>query len=447
MTDVQPDYTPFLNLVRPDTHDDIRTTVNKLRDALDAVDAWAAAQGGGGSSSAPSMALRTVDASTPKDGDGNVALTVDDGTVLVDTTGMDPQFDYVGLSLPIDPPAGFCVRAVRISPDDNVSVYFTTANTDPAGYGGTNGSLFHQFQERTAYWPGEGLVSEGWSISGSAAVALTDLQDFVWSNITAEGIVNVIAFDGSDGKWKVMGIGRPAVEASVNYGPADPGVAVFMDASGGPRTVSLRDHLYSIVTVKKTDSSPNAVNVIAYLGALQIDGASSLALTEQGETVTVIRSQTEWRIIDHVSGLPPSMSLDGLSDVVIGTLNDGDLLQFNGTDGKWEDSAPGSLPFVGRPFTFVAGSPTVNGDADLTGTPAGTWTVAVVDATVRDAVVTMPAPEQGTVISVKKADASAHVVNVVTPGSETIDGAASLVISTQYQSRDLVSDGTNWWVV
>jgi hypothetical protein len=48
MTDIQPDYTPFLNLVRPDTHDDIDTTVNKIRDAMDLLDAWAQAHAAGG---------------------------------------------------------------------------------------------------------------------------------------------------------------------------------------------------------------------------------------------------------------------------------------------------------------------------------------------------------------------------------------------------------------
>jgi hypothetical protein len=49
MTDIQPDYTPFLNLVRPDTHDDVQTTINKLRDAIDAIDAWAQAHDTSGS--------------------------------------------------------------------------------------------------------------------------------------------------------------------------------------------------------------------------------------------------------------------------------------------------------------------------------------------------------------------------------------------------------------
>lgn len=48
---------------------------------------------------------------------------------------------------------------------------------------------------------------------------------------------------------------------------------------------------------------------------------------------------------------------------------------------------------------------------------------------------------------VKKIDASANTVTIDPAGSETIDGGATLVISTQYQNRTFQSDGANWWVL
>lgn len=57
------------------------------------------------------------------------------------------------------------------------------------------------------------------------------------------------------------------------------------------------------------------------------------------------------------------------------------------------------------------------------------------------------ADAQGKRLTVKKVDASANTVTVV----GTIDGAANLVLSTQYQSRDLVADpdpaASAWWLI
>ncbi len=49
-------------------------------------------------------------------------------------------------------------------------------------------------------------------------------------------------------------------------------------------------------------------------------------------------------------------------------------------------------------------------------------------------------------ITVKLA-ASSGVVTVTPNGSETIDGATSQIINVGYTSIDLVSDGSNYWIV
>lgn len=57
--------------------------------------------------------------------------------------------------------------------------------------------------------------------------------------------------------------------------------------------------------------------------------------------------------------------------------------------------------------------------------------------------------EDGREIVVKDSGGSAATnnVTVATEASETIDGAATSVISTNYGSNKLVSDGTNWFTV
>jgi len=53
----------------------------------------------------------------------------------------------------------------------------------------------------------------------------------------------------------------------------------------------------------------------------------------------------------------------------------------------------------------------------------------------------------GTHVTVKKIDASVNAVTVKQSAAETIDGAASIAIATQYETITVVSDGTNWHVL
>lgn len=64
---------------------------------------------------------------------------------------------------------------------------------------------------------------------------------------------------------------------------------------------------------------------------------------------------------------------------------------------------------------------------------------------------TLTLPEAGfwndRVLRIKKTDATGNTVTVAAAGSETIDGAASVAISTQYHCRQFMSDGQNWHIV
>jgi hypothetical protein len=53
----------------------------------------------------------------------------------------------------------------------------------------------------------------------------------------------------------------------------------------------------------------------------------------------------------------------------------------------------------------------------------------------------------GFVYTVKKIDATANTVTITANGADTIDGAGTAVISTQYTSVTIVSDGTTWSII
>lgn len=62
--------------------------------------------------------------------------------------------------------------------------------------------------------------------------------------------------------------------------------------------------------------------------------------------------------------------------------------------------------------------------------------------------ITLPTAASNTnVYTVKKIDASVNTVTIATTASQTVDGGATAVLRVRYASVNLVSDGSNWFVV
>ena len=93
---------------------------------------------------------------------------------------------------------------------------------------------------------------------------------------------------------------------------------------------------------------------------------------------------------------------------------------------------PGGVRAVTATATQIATDRLILGDAT-----GGAFTVTLLTA----------AGREGWEIMVKKTDASGNAVTIDGAGSETIDGATTVALSSQYSSRRLISDGTNWHVV
>lgn len=60
--------------------------------------------------------------------------------------------------------------------------------------------------------------------------------------------------------------------------------------------------------------------------------------------------------------------------------------------------------------------------------------------------VTLPAAASNTNAEINVKNVSTGVITIGRTGADTIDGATSQSLATQYQSMTLVSDGTNWWI-
>lgn len=84
-----------------------------------------------------------------------------------------------------------------------------------------------------------------------------------------------------------------------------------------------------------------------------------------------------------------------------------------------------------------------------TGSVAASDYAIMVDATTAAVTINLPAAASNTgrVLNVKKIDASGNAVTLDGNASETIDGATTLAIATQYQSYTVICDGTGWWII
>lgn len=92
---------------------------------------------------------------------------------------------------------------------------------------------------------------------------------------------------------------------------------------------------------------------------------------------------------------------------------------------------------------------TVNFTAVSTNTTLSTHHVVTVDASSAGVTITLPTAVgvAGRTYIVKKIDATANAMSVVTTSSQTIDGTASRVTTVQYTAYTLVSNGSNWIIV
>lgn len=98
---------------------------------------------------------------------------------------------------------------------------------------------------------------------------------------------------------------------------------------------------------------------------------------------------------------------------------------------------------AGAALTALGAMPLGNVRLITANATANPFDVLECNATSGPIAVTMPSPVAGTMVTVKKTDATANAITV----TATVDGTVNPTITYQYQSMDMVADGTAWlWV-
>lgn len=119
---------------------------------------------------------------------------------------------------------------------------------------------------------------------------------------------------------------------------------------------------------------------------------------------------------------------------VVVTDEDGVQVYYDGADWHETDARPRLEPIS------VAGATTLTaaqmGSIVRCGTGGGPYTV------------TLPATAdaEGRQVLIQKVDSDANAITVATAGSETIDGAASVSLASQWDKAMLVADGNDGWI-
>lgn len=100
---------------------------------------------------------------------------------------------------------------------------------------------------------------------------------------------------------------------------------------------------------------------------------------------------------------------------------------------------------TGTAGTGVLAVHTITGDTAL----STSHTVVLCDTASGGITVTLPiaANNTGRRYFVKKIDSSGNSVTVDGNGSETIDNSTNMVLASQYDSVEIVCDGTGWWII
>lgn len=389
-------------------------------------------------------------------GSGTVAIT--NGSAIVTGTGTTFIQDFeMGDMITI---AGFDSRTIA-SIQSNTQLTVTTPNNGNGAYASTLSSLSYLIGGSSLV-PGMflSLVGIGFKavhnhvigISGNAAVVGgTD------GELISNYFENKVTFrDDTTMRWKIIGntirvpIGVSGIAAdgvdniisSNTIKPIDDSVGmndgINMAATSSHCTIS--DN-----TVRNANSSGNANSAYAISGTLHTI-IGNKAIDDRATKLT----RNGLRLSNATNCLvEANKSINCGTSGGFGILSDGTAANnsfFNNIVSGAGGSSASNYSFVGTGNKFIDGNATTTTIAfnnHLINLAEG---IVLMNAS--SAPLTVVLPDATTVIereiTIKKNDSSANVVTIATSASQTINGASTTTLSSQYESITVVSNGSNW---
>jgi hypothetical protein len=180
----------------------------------------------------------------------------------------------------------------------------------------------------------------------------------------------------------------------------------------------------SKIIVKVTNASLTSINAIASPAASQV----LILINGTGAAVTIKNNTASTPANGILTGTGLDLSLANAASL---------WLAYDPDSSRWR---------------IIGGSGAGGGASTITAV-SGNYSILLTDSVLlvtcssADLTLTLPTPTSGQMFYVKKLDSSIYKVIVSKNASETIDGRSTIEIYNQYDSIQLVSNGTNWFLL
>lgn len=222
----------------------------------------------------------------------------------------------------------------------------------------------------------------------------------------------------------------------------NPPNAAIVDASFRPTP-----EFYRFLVAIQNDVTQTSLSVDD--ASILVSGAVGASLDAQGDDLAMLAAPSAYEApqdvllplrierinIDDTVGLIEQTGFDSFTKRAIGVAASTDIPTRADADARYVNSG-GALPLATRTIT-------------TTGAPTATDYLILCDATSGAITVNLPAvaSSAGRVLVVKKTDASINSVTLDGNGAETIDGAATKILATQYAVLNIQCNGAAWWII
>jgi hypothetical protein len=245
----------------------------------------------------------------------------------------------------------------------------------------------------------------------------------------ASNVANIFTAFGGAGAARILRVGASATQGGtvpstyIQLQRSSVPYIVLSSASGGGTGI-----LVELGSVTSTAAS-GAVTAAAITPTINQSGTASYTALDVNPTESTVGSGTRLLQRWAVGGSARAQLTSAGTFYALGNIMAG--------------STTNSLSTLESLNSFGAGIASVAIDTTL----SSAHFTLLVDASGAARVITLPAATARRIYVVKKIDSSGNTVTIDGNASETIDGALTKVLSAQYASVMIQSDGTNWHIL
>ena len=289
--------------------------------------------------------------------------------------------------------------------------------------------------------------------SGASTLgALTDVD------VTGAVNTNVLKYNSTSGNWEDGAVaysevtGTPTLATVATTGAysdltGTPSLATvattgaYSDLTGTPTLATVATTgAYSDLSGTPTNVS-TFTNDAGYLTAItgeSVGDLSDVTLTTPSAGQSLVYNGT-LSVFENATITATVSALNDIGDVSAAAPTNGQVIAYNSTSGDWEAADPTSAP-----ASVTVSSPST--DQTLTA-PSGIEEVYVYTPSTTITVNLASAASCGVGFKYQIKNASANTITIDPNSTETIDGASTFALSTQYASVTIVTDGSNWFII